>query len=319
MSAPLPIRVASVPAEHPYVARLILRSEYLAFLALPEPAPSRDGSWTPSQVLDPEWLRRNADGVDLAHVHFGFEHRSREQLVAFLGALSSLGIPLVLTVHDLTNPHLTNQQAQVDAWDVLVPAAHEVLTLTPGAAREIRQRWGRSPVVLPHPHVVDLDRMARARPAHDGFVVGLHAKRRANTDPELVRAELVEAVASLPGGRLQPAPDRWLTDAELWDHLAGLDLLVLPYRFGTHSGLLEACFDLGTAVAVPRVGYFSEQHPAHTFDLLVPGSLAAAVLAAHRAGPGRPADPLKRATEQELLARVHADVYAAAVARRTAA
>ena len=44
--------------------------------------------------------------------------------------------------------------------DVLVPAAAELVTLTGGAAREIRQRWGREAQVVGHPHVVDLKTMA---------------------------------------------------------------------------------------------------------------------------------------------------------------
>lgn len=312
-------RVASVPAQHPYVSRLSPCWGPPAFVLLPGPAPSRDGSWTPSPVLDPRWLREHADDVDLVHVHFGFEHRSREQLVAFVEALRSLAVPLIVTVHDLVNPHLTDQRAHVAALDVLVPAADHVLTLTPGAAREIQQRWRRSPIVVPHPHVVDVGRMTGDRPAHEGFVVGVQAKRRANIDPGPVHAELVAAVTALPGGRLQAAPQRWLTDAELWDHLADLDLLVLPYRFGTHSGLLEACYDVGTAVAVPEVGYFHEQHPTYAFDLDVAGSVTEAVRRTHLAGPARPADPQKRALEQEQLARVHADLYAAAARGRRAA
>ena len=43
-------------------------------------------------------------------------------------------------------------------------------------------------------------------------------------------------------------------DADLWDYLEGLDVSVLPYRFGTHSGWLEACYDLGTPVLAPTAG-----------------------------------------------------------------
>lgn len=51
------------------------------------------------------------------------------------------------------------------------------------------------------------------------------------------------------------------SDAELWAYLESLDVSVLPYRFGTHSGWLEACFNLGTTVIAPSCGYFAEQHP----------------------------------------------------------
>ena len=40
---------------------------------------------------------------------------------------------------------------------------------------------------------------------------------------------------------------------------------VLPYRFGTHSGWLEACVDLGTAVVAPSCGFYAEQQPVHSY------------------------------------------------------
>jgi hypothetical protein len=58
----------------------------------------------------------------------------------------------------------------------------------------------------------------------------------------------------------------YFSDAELWRYLAGLEVSVLPYRFGTHSGWLEACRDLGTTVVAPTCGYFGEQGPVLEYD-----------------------------------------------------
>jgi hypothetical protein len=259
-------------------------------------------------VLTPAWLRAHADEVDVVHVHFGFEHLSAPELVELVAALRALALPLVLTVHDLACPHLLDQTSYDVALDVLVTSAAAVLTLTPGAAAEVRRRWGRDAQVLPHPHVVPLDRMRAPRPAREQLTVGLHAKARANNDPDAVRAELARAVADL-GGRLAPSPARRLTDDELWDHLAGLDVLVLAYRFGTHSGFVEACHDLGTTVVAPRVGFLAEQQQVVTYDLGVPGSLTAALARAQ--GHAAPADPGARAAQRDLLSAAHAAVYRA--------
>ena len=51
-----------------------------------------------------------------------------------------------------------------------------------------------------------------------------------------------------------------LSDEQLGGHLAGLDVLVLAYRWSTHSGFVEACADLGTTVLAPRTGHLAEQH-----------------------------------------------------------
>ena len=53
----------------------------------------------------------------------------------------------------------------------------------------------------------------------------------------------------------------YFSDEDLWAYLASLDLSVLPYTFGTHSGWLEACRDLQTTVLAPSCGYYAEQGP----------------------------------------------------------
>ncbi len=308
------LRVASVPADHVYVRHLAPVSAAWPVIRLPDPPVPGDapGPWWPSPVLEPAWLRSHADSFDLVHVHFGFEHLTATQLRAVTATLAALERPLVLTVHDLANPHLRDQAAQAAALDVLVPSAAEVITLTPGSAAEIARRWGRRAHVLPHPHVALLDRVAAARPARKGFLVGLHASHRPNSAAADVRAELAEAVADL-GGQLHPGHDRRLTDDELWEHLARLDVLVLPYRFGTHSGFVEACHDLGTTVVATRVGHLAEQQPLLGFELAVAGSLTAAVRQAHASGPGPRAGCAARIAQREALAAAHLSLYSGAL------
>ena len=57
----------------------------------------------------------------------------------------------------------------------------------------------------------------------------------------------------------------YFSDDELWDYLASLTVSLLPYRFGSHSGWLEACFDLGTALIVPSCGFYDQQRPCGVF------------------------------------------------------
>ena len=66
---------------------------------------------------------------------------------------------------------------------------------------------------------------------------------------------------------------------------------MLPYRFGTHSGWLEACFDLGTAVIAPSCGFYGQQRQCEVFDYTETtfdaDSLDRAVRVVHRPIPGR--------------------------------
>jgi len=332
-----PVRVASVPEGHVYVRHLSVPGDGVVRLPDPPVPGAPDGQWWPPVMLDPEWVRGNADAFDVFHLHFGFDDRSPQQLGALVAALRAAGRPLVLTVHDLRNPHHADPAAHAAALDVLVPSADALLTLTPGAAAEIAARWGRGAVVVPHPHVVEADRAARPRPGHDGFVVGVHAKAdRANSDaPAVVRA-LAPVVAAIPGGRVEvvvrddgpgrelasglrdlPAvdvrPGPRLTDDQLWDHLSGLDLSVLPYRFGTHSGWLEACHDLGTAVLAPDCGFYDQQAPCLIYHRGPSGpdaaSLAAGVHEAHRRGAGPRTTVEERAAQRCAVAAAHAAIY----------
>ena len=85
----------------------------------------------------------------------------------------------------------------------------------------------------------------------------------ARHDPEV--AFRVRTLAD--AGLLELHVHDFFPDAELWDYFQGLDLSVLPYRFGTHSGWLEACYDLGTPVLVSDCGFYAEQRPCLTYRL----------------------------------------------------
>ena len=317
------------------------------------------GKWWPPVMLSADWIETNAEHFDVFHIHFGFDALNPEDLQEVVAALRRHGKPLVYTVHDLRNPHHESPAAHDAHLDVLIPHADALITLTEGAAAEIERRWGRRPEVMEHPHVVEPGTMAhyarRAAGAGTGgpFRVGVHVKSlRASMEPLPVIRTLLEA-ARENGGMvvqvnghcdvLQPGGARYdadlarfleresgspelelhihdfLPDEQLWEYLAGLDLSVLPYRFGTHSGWLEACRDLGTAVAAPDCGFYADQGPvfsySHNEDGLDAASLKAAVRAARRAAPCPPADLRFRIEQRTAIAARHAKLYAGLLER----
>ncbi len=346
-------RVQHLPAAHPYPRRLVESgTEQDGVLALEDPpvpgAPA--DQWWPHPALEPGWVRQNASRVDVVHLHFGFENRSAQELGAWVRELRAARIPLVFTVHDLVNPHLAAGTAQASVYQeclsMLIEAASGLTTLTQGAAREVQRLWGRSAVVHPHPHVVGPSWLGAPRTEHAGWVVGVHLKSlRANVDLAVID-RLAASVAGLPDARLRvhlhpdvldprhPRHDRRLldllarartdhhlevlvhpplSDDDLYQDLLGTDLAVLPYRTATHSGWLEMCHDLGTAVLAPDLGHLAEQRSVATFARGVAGSLEReirAAHAAHRAGarPDRPAPFLRRA-ERNGVAALHRSLY----------
>ncbi|WP_380169315.1 hypothetical protein [Jannaschia sp. R86511] len=328
-------RVVHVPDAHAYVEHVSRLPEDVSV----RPAPAVPGATAVPGVPSgpagrlprfswedgPQWVRAHAAEFDVLHVHFGFERLSVAELTALVAALAEAGRALVWTAHDLTNPHLVDQALHEQQLAVLAEHAAAVLTLTPGAAEEIRRRWGRVATVVPHPHLAPAEVMARVRPGTRGApVVGLHlGLLRPSTDRRVVLA-LLDAVTELPTATLRvhlreevlaagfPRPDRELVrelhrpsragrvdlrvggrlpEPALWDELSSLSALVLPYRWGTHSGWVESCYDVGTPVVAPESGRWSEQQPVHTFRSGPSGpdraSLVDALRRAVAAGPRR--------------------------------
>lgn len=284
------LTVASVPASHPYVRSVIDTSRVRV---LPDPIPhgaTIPGQWWPPRLLDPAYLLRHVETFDVMHVHFGFESVSVDTLAEVVSILERHEIPLVLTVHDLHNPHFVESTPHLAQLDVLVPAAAVVVTLTEGAAAEIRLRWGQEPVLLPHPHVLPVTAIRAPRPRRRSPVVAVHGKGlRANIAPWPILDALLEGphpddglrfdldVEAMSVADVAARVERYrrtgmdvrvhprFDDDELVDYLYDVDVVVLPYRFGTHSGWVEACHDAGTTVLTPDCGFFSEQHGSPEF------------------------------------------------------
>lgn len=346
------IRVASVPESHVYV-RHLSHPSVADVVRLPDPVPSDGrtvpGGWWPPVMLEAEWLESHHDEFDVFHIHFGFDSLSTGDVRSVIEILRSHGKPLVYTVHDLRNPHQPDSAAHRALLDLLVPAADTLITLTPGARDEIQQRWGREAAVLPHPHVVPRAWMERPRRRTEQFVIGLHVKSlRASMDPLPVIDALSKQLAAWPEAVLQvdvhdeifdptnhwyaPAVGRrllelreapqvelrvhpYFSDDELWSYLSSIDVSVLAYRFGTHSGWLEACHDLGTGVVVSDCGFYGEQRPSEVFgfdehaDLDVDALVKAVGAFRGRPRPRRPGWR-RRWDERHALAVSHADIYA---------
>ncbi|CAM4010613.1 glycosyltransferase family 1 protein [Nocardioides marinus] len=344
-----------MPSGHVYVRHLAPEEDDGRVVRLPDPDPDTPqrpagARWWPPVMLRPEWAR-DAD-FDLLHLHFGFDAVDPSTLGELTEVLRGRGKPFVLTVHDLRNPHHEDRALHDAQLDVLVPAADALVTLTTGAAAEIRRRWDREALVLPHPHVVPLAAMEAAQERRswargDTFRVGLHVKSlRASMAPMRLLPTLVDTVAQLPGavlqvnghrdvldpdgarrdeslaaylheqadaGRLELHVHDFLDDQALWAYLASLDVSVLPYRFGTHSGWLEACRDLGTAVVAPTCGFYADQGPVlsytHDESHLDEDSLAAALRRAHEQRSTHGISVAERRAQRATVAAAHDRLY----------
>ncbi|ROR52954.1 hypothetical protein EDD41_0073 [Luteococcus japonicus] len=320
------LAVRCVPADHPYVARAIgPHGESHDEVVVLQEITGADGLWWPPALFDPARREAALDGADVVHVHFGVEQVPLHDMLATIDELDRRGIALVVTVHDLRNPHLEEDAHHAERLDLLIREAEVVVTLTASAATEIRRRWGREAVVLPHPHVAPLGRIGgvagpRGRRRGQGrrplvgvdlkglrtntmhaaelaqvatavtgcdcdLRVGIHAEvldGLETRDPDLARLLRGWQAGKGDEAGVTVAPHERYSDDGLLDHLSSLSAVVLPYRFGTHSGYLEACRDVGTAVVARAVGCYHDQHACPTFSLddiedTLPGALRVAL------------------------------------------
>jgi hypothetical protein len=155
-----------------------------------------------------------------------------------------------------------------------------VLTLTGRAAAELTS-LGATVTVVPHPHVVPLRRMVCRHHRSRGALYVHAATCRPNLDVELLvsvaarlapvaglrvhirsplddrRGELATRLGSIPGVALDLSAR--LDDAALWDRIDRASAVLLPYRWGTHSGLLEAGRDLATPVLATPISTLIDQ------------------------------------------------------------
>ena len=324
-----PVRVATVPHADAYVAAV-----------LPPGVVHVGPDDVPSPWLDSRYLTAHAHDLDVLHVHDGYRLLDERSLECWTETVRRVGIPLVVTVHqlrDLEQQTGTRHDAHLAA---LLSTAELVLTLTPGAAEEIAGRFGRTAIVVAHPSLAVADPELGAERGLVGVRLG-PASWALPEPSELVRAALCGAVSG--GGRLRVLVDardavfvgegvRALADAgdlELVVHdgdlprqLQQLHVAVLPERCGTHSRDLEICRDVGTRVVAPGCGWFADQWSevvtyGHDEERgLDAVSLTAAVGAALTRPMPRPADRAWRAEQRAAVQRVHAEIYAQVAADR---
>ena len=273
-----------------------------------------------------------ASGASVVHLHFGFEHLTLDELADWLRQLRRHRLALVVTVHDLENPHLVDQSGYSRLLELLVADADAVITLTPWAAAVIERLDGRAVHVIPHPHVVpllELRRRPRRRPRQGVYV---HAATcRPNLDVELITT--VAAAAEAIGGvrvhvrdPLTPSAQRVvarlrqhelvhldiaprLTDRELWTRIERAQVVLLPYRWGTHSGLLETATDLGTPCIAPAVGAHLDQGAVEIHPADPAAALHRALLLDVRCDLGA------RARQRVAVADAHQRVYSSVLDR----
>lgn len=281
------IQVVHVPARTPYARKLhdqtmqILNDTKVNDLDVPRDA-------TLGWLLE----HRPWHWLDVVHLHhLDFEPTSH--LTTLLAECRRAGVGVVFTAHDLV-PVFADQATHHRILKVLAEQQVPFVCLTAAAVDEARRLFGASPVLIPHGYVMEPGTSARPAsrpPGPTRFL--LYGSLRRNRDVELVlhcwrfarqlrntslhlllrapsRASLAEEAGTWQA-ILDHAVDPRLavdvlpfpSDAEVTEALGAADALVLPYRWASHSGQLEAALDSGVLPVAARTGFLPDQVTIH--------------------------------------------------------
>lgn len=350
--------MAHLPARTPYARKLVSGSLVIVNAAAGQPG------FVP-QDMSFAWPREQPsfDFFDVLHIH-SLELAAEPDIEAVLDHCERDAKRVVCTVHDVTPMFSPDKAAYARQLRMVTDRKIPLLTLTEGAAADLRQLLGaqQTVTVLPHGHVLPLDdprwrtprRRADAasavrfamyggfrpnrcvfpvvanllfgnlsRPATVGILTRAVSPVELDTNRDL--GAVVNAALTRPdrvGLRLSPFPH----DNEIADFLLSADVLVLPYRWGTHSGQLELAFDLGVLPVAADVGHLREQWRRYRdvvaepiwFDWADDYQQGARILIAlqeatqrhHEQTAGRDALRDIRAAEHETTLTAHRHIYA---------
>lgn len=305
MTTVLPtLRVAALPRDaNPYQSLLYsaMQENGVEVTYLGELTPSRSLNLL---LLPAEVLVRGRRGLDIVHLHwvFGFRLPGRHRVPVvgllseawfrvFLRTVSATGVRLAWTAHNVL-PHspvfgddVRGRRALVSAADLVI--AHSQATLEELAVLGIRPR---ASAIVPHgpfsttaaenrSRDTEADRpltlvfvgaVARYKGVEDLVAAfGSLEDRQARlivagrcTDPNLARR--LNSAAMAEGSGIELRLHR-LTDVELDDLLHEADVLVLPYREATTSGVAVLGFGAGLPLVVPNLPGLSELPSAAVF------------------------------------------------------
>src|SRR5829696_4745771 len=192
-----PVRVATIPFADPYVDAV-----------LPPDVVRVGPSGDLSPWLDVAYLEAHATDIDVLHLDTGQAHVATVAVQCWTETVRRLGIPLVVTVHRLGAADAADDCPRVPAMEAHLEAvlstAEVVFTLTPGAADEIAERYGRTAIVVSHPSVAAPDPDLGAERCLVGLCLDAVAGELPD-QPGLVRGSLSGAVSG--GGRLRVLVD----------------------------------------------------------------------------------------------------------------
>ena len=246
-----------------------------------------------------DWVdaQKSLDFFDVLHIH-SVEFAPAALVERVLEKCARQHRRVIFTIHDVIPMFHDPENTYPEKLKLVCTAAHSIVTLTHCAARALRERspWlqrEKRLTVVPHGYVVVPEHEAWGRggssngrveyamygafrPNRDCYVsvvnwyYGLQAENarlnilcRAFNEVDLKDEKLdlrhLLDFAHQRSDRIRLEVHAFPSDEQVIQFLAECDILLMPYRWGTHSSQIEIAFDLNLLPIISDVGYYEEQ------------------------------------------------------------
>ncbi|MEX1068656.1 MAG: glycosyltransferase [Patescibacteria group bacterium] len=295
-----PIKILSLPSRHPYTSKFDNGRDF-TFV-------NPDTDLLGTGFYNPSFYQKNnpPQKYDLVHVHFSFDSVPLPKFKKLLSYFKTVGKPIVWTLHSKESQrvrNLGNGQYQ----KLLFNYADKIISPTEGAKKWLEKKFGthkRGVPVIPLGFIVHPDHVKKENKGVIKsknvftFLVGefrenkefvqsiinfLHCSELRSVKLQVIfkpiniyrkkygklRPEIIDFLKIIKDPRiikisLPNIPNEVITKAFLKSHA-----IILPYKWGTHSGQIELAKDCGCHVVVSNVGFYKEQwNKVRLYDVL---------------------------------------------------
>ncbi len=340
------IKVLSLPARHPYTSKF--NTGEISFVN-PETDLFREGRCTP-ELLERDYPHEN---YDIVHIHFSFDKLSIKELINTLEYFKKNRKPIVWTIHSKESQRVRsfgNGQYQ----KLLFRYADKIISPTNGAKLWVENNLSthkKNIDIIPLGFMADPQDVGKFKNTvrkDSKLFTYLIGEFRENkeiiqsivnflqcSDLSKARLQLIFKPISMYSDstyskfntmmpmfyniihnpRIDIISRPEITNTELIKAFLGSHAIILPYKWGTHSGQIELAKDCGCHVVVSDVGFYQEQWKDIIMYIVsdgkyreIPTRYTTSLIEAYHRPSLKPAG-MQRKIELADSIKIHAEIY----------
>lgn len=281
------IKVLSFPSRHPYTSKL--NTDGIRFV---NPDTDLFASGITARTLDTAYP---SETYDIAHIHFSYDQISLDDLEEILKYFKGNKKPVIWTLHSKESQRIRNY-GNGNYQKLLFEYADQIVTPTHGAknwCESVLGRPARNIEVIPLGFMADprdiekLEEGIKKDPKLFAMLIGEFRQNKdfiqsivnflqctelsalklllifkpipLLNDSNEIRPDMAFFYSLLNNSRIEVLSKPWISNEEINIAFLRSHAIIIPYRWGTHSGQIEHAKDCGCNVVASSVGFYAEQ------------------------------------------------------------